>query len=148
MNLLPFSRQNGRCRRRLFGAQRSILYAFLEGCKLKLRVWLDYIQLRRGRPVAHKIFGIPQTINCANYVYFLAYQQLALLQQRQDAAAQASDEGSRSANLLEIVNEELLNLHRGQGMDLYWRDSLTCPTEREYIEMVSNSMCRRQASLP
>lgn len=24
-------------------------------------------------------------------------------------------------------------------MDLYWRDSLTCPTEEEYIEMVSNS---------
>ena len=24
-------------------------------------------------------------------------------------------------------------------MDLYWRDSLTCPTEQEYIEMVNNS---------
>lgn len=36
--------------------------------------------------------------------------------------------------------EELLNLHRGQGMDLFWRDSLTCPTEEEYIEMVNNSM--------
>jgi geranylgeranyl diphosphate synthase, type III len=23
-------------------------------------------------------------------------------------------------------------------MDLYWRDSLTCPTEQEYIEMVNN----------
>lgn len=23
-------------------------------------------------------------------------------------------------------------------MDLFWRDSLTCPTEQEYIEMVSN----------
>jgi geranylgeranyl diphosphate synthase, type III len=34
--------------------------------------------------------------------------------------------------------EELINLHRGQGMDLYWRDSLTCPTEQEYIEMVNN----------
>ena len=35
--------------------------------------------------------------------------------------------------------EELLNLHRGQGMELYWRDSLTCPSESEFIEMVSNS---------
>lgn len=26
--------------------------------------------------VAHKIYGIPQTINSANYVYFLAYQEL------------------------------------------------------------------------
>ena len=23
-------------------------------------------------------------------------------------------------------------------MDLFWRDSLTCPTEQEYIEMVNN----------
>lgn len=26
--------------------------------------------------VAHKIYGVPQTINSANYVYFLAYQEL------------------------------------------------------------------------
>lgn len=26
--------------------------------------------------VAHKIFGVPQTINSANYIYFLAFQQL------------------------------------------------------------------------
>lgn len=37
----------------------------------------DDSQLRRGVPVAHKIFGVPQTINSANYVYFLAYKQLA-----------------------------------------------------------------------
>jgi geranylgeranyl diphosphate synthase, type III len=57
----------------------------------------DDSQLRRGAPgqspsytmsrdsdrlwkvVAHKIYGIPQTINSANYVYFLAYQELASL---------------------------------------------------------------------
>lgn len=26
--------------------------------------------------VAHKIFGVPATINCANYVYFLALSEL------------------------------------------------------------------------
>jgi geranylgeranyl pyrophosphate synthase len=31
-----------------------------------------------------------------------------------------------------------LRLHRGQGLDLCWRDSLTCPTEEEYLEMVAN----------
>lgn len=39
----------------------------------------------------------------------------------------------------EVWTEELLNLHRGQGMDLYWRESLIVPTEAEYIEMVNNS---------
>lgn len=39
---------------------------------------------------------------------------------------------------LVIFTRELLSLHRGQAMDLYWRDALICPTEEEYIEMVSN----------
>jgi geranylgeranyl diphosphate synthase type 3 len=37
-----------------------------------------------------------------------------------------------------LILDELINLHRGQGMDLFWRDSLTCPTEEEYVEMVNN----------
>lgn len=64
--------------------------------------------------------------------------------------------------LLLLLIEELLNLHRGQGecsykrnhtygcntkfthylcagMELYWRDTMTCPTEEEFIEMVDNS---------
>jgi len=34
------------------------------------------------------------------------------------------------------VTDELLSLHRGQGLELFWRDSLTCPTEEEYVDMV------------
>lgn len=83
----------------------------------------DSSKLRRGVPVAHSIFGIAQTINCANYAYFLAQQELPKL-------------GDPRA--FEILTEELLNLHRGQGMDLYWRDSLVCPTEEEYLTMVLN----------
>jgi geranylgeranyl diphosphate synthase type 3 len=79
--------------------------------------------LRRGIPVAHSIFGTPQTINSANYVYFKALQDLLLM---------------NNPKLVEIFTEELLNLHRGQGMDLYWRDSLTCPSEADYLEMVGN----------
>ena len=41
----------------------------------------DDSQLRRGQPVAHKIYGIPQTINSANYVYFLALQELSKMRQ-------------------------------------------------------------------
>ncbi|EMD87782.1 hypothetical protein COCC4DRAFT_172887 [Bipolaris maydis ATCC 48331] len=83
----------------------------------------DSSLLRRGIPVAHAIFGTPQTINSANYVYFRA---LALLLSMDNP------------KLIEIFTEELLNLHRGQGMDLYWRDSLTCPSEADYLEMVGN----------
>lgn len=79
----------------------------------------DDAQLRRGRPVTHKIYGVPQTINTANYVYFLAYKELAKLR-----------------GLCE--DGELLNLHRGQGMEILWRDLLQCPTVEEYIYMVNN----------
>jgi geranylgeranyl diphosphate synthase type 3 len=37
---------------------------------------------------------------------------------------------------LDIFVGELLNLHRGQGHDIKWRDDVHCPTEDEYISMV------------
>ncbi|GAA5859614.1 hypothetical protein JCM8547_006164 [Rhodosporidiobolus lusitaniae] len=86
----------------------------------------DDSHLRRGMPVAHKIYGIPQTINSANYMYFLAYQELQRIHPRPGVKVE------------EMVTEELLHLHRGQGMDLFWRENLICPTEPEYIDMVNN----------
>ncbi|KAI7907252.1 geranylgeranyl pyrophosphate synthase [Cokeromyces recurvatus] len=83
----------------------------------------DDSDLRRGVPVAHHIYGVPQTINTANYVIFLALQEVMKL---------------NNPEMIKVCTEELINLHRGQGIELYWRDSLTCPTEEEYIEMVNN----------
>lgn len=83
----------------------------------------DSSDLRRGVPVTHKIYGVPMTINTANFVYFVALQDLLHMQ---------------NPRLVDIFSEEMLNLHRGQGMDLYWRDTLTCPTEAQYLEMVSH----------
>ncbi|KZO93846.1 terpenoid synthase [Calocera viscosa TUFC12733] len=100
----------------------------------------DDSALRRGFPVTHKIYGIPQTINTANLVYFLAYQELfALRDGHRPASPDApSSSPTRSMGLDELVTEELINLHRGQGLDLFWRDSLICPTEDEYVSMVLN----------
>jgi geranylgeranyl diphosphate synthase type 3 len=39
----------------------------------------DNSLLRRGVPVAHNIFGVAQTINTANYVYFQALAELTKL---------------------------------------------------------------------
>ncbi|KAI8146461.1 geranylgeranyl pyrophosphate synthase [Fennellomyces sp. T-0311] len=83
----------------------------------------DDSDLRRAVPVAHHIFGVPQTINSANYVYFMALQELLKLDQ---------------PHMVAVYAEELVNLHRGQGTELFWRDSLTCPSEDEYIAMVNN----------
>jgi geranylgeranyl diphosphate synthase type 3 len=35
----------------------------------------DNSKLRRGIPVAHNIYGVAQTINSANYIYFLALEK-------------------------------------------------------------------------
>ena len=42
--------------------------------------------------VAHKIYGIPQTINTANYVYFLAYQELYALRESVTSTSSSSSE--------------------------------------------------------
>ena len=39
----------------------------------------------------------------------------------------------------QVFCEQLLELHRGQGMEIYWRDSYICPTEDEYRQMIIRS---------
>jgi geranylgeranyl diphosphate synthase type 3 len=53
----------------------------------------DNSELRRGTPVAHTIYGVPQTINTANYVYFQAVQELLKLQAASPLADRAVDGG-------------------------------------------------------
>ncbi|KDR74415.1 hypothetical protein GALMADRAFT_123871 [Galerina marginata CBS 339.88] len=105
----------------------SNIVAMLHNASLLVDDVQDNSQLRRGKPVAHKIFGVAQAINCGNYVYFQAVQQATELKPFQ----------RKGCDILEVVISELLNLHRGQGLDIFWRDSLECPTEQQYIDMVN-----------
>nr|AYV97143.1 trans-prenyltransferase 3 [Haslea ostrearia] len=83
----------------------------------------DNSHLRRGIPVAHAIFGVPTVINTANYIYFMALEKCHRL-------------GNSEA--MNVFVGELLNLHRGQGHDILWRDQLKCPTEEDYLTMVKD----------
>ncbi|QGA21613.1 hypothetical protein EYB26_009324 [Talaromyces marneffei] len=83
----------------------------------------DQSILRRGQPVAHSIFGTAQAMNSGNYVYFLALREVQKLQ---------------NPKAISIYVGSLVDLHRGQGMELFWRDSLMCPTEEQYLDMVAN----------
>ncbi|XP_040565275.1 terpene synthase [Lepeophtheirus salmonis] len=76
--------------------------------------------LRRGIPTSHKIYGEPRTINCANYAMFIALERVIELNHPLAS---------------KIFSEQLIELHRGQGMEIYWRDSYQCPTEEEYRKM-------------
>ncbi|KAK3590945.1 hypothetical protein CHS0354_034516 [Potamilus streckersoni] len=81
----------------------------------------DNSNLRRGVPVAHKIYGVPHTINSANYVYFLGLEKALKLDHPE---------------VTKVFTEQILELHRGQGMDIYWRDTVCCPSEEQYKIMV------------
>jgi len=83
----------------------------------------DNSKLRRGVPVAHSIFGVASTINSANYAYFLALEKCHALHNPQ---------------AMKVFVGELLNLHRGQGHDILWRDDGWCPSEEEYLNMVQD----------
>ncbi|XP_073942700.1 geranylgeranyl pyrophosphate synthase quemao isoform X1 [Choristoneura fumiferana] len=76
--------------------------------------------LRRGIPVAHSIYGVASTINAANYVMIIALEKTLELGHPMATA---------------VYTEQLLELHRGQGMEIYWRDNFHCPSEEEYKEM-------------
>ncbi|KAI5726104.1 hypothetical protein M8J77_025287 [Diaphorina citri] len=80
--------------------------------------------LRRGIPVAHSIYGIASTINAANYVVAIALEKVQSLGHPEATA---------------VYTEQLLELHRGQGMEIYWRDNYTCPSEEEYRTMTIRS---------
>ncbi|XP_076245307.1 geranylgeranyl pyrophosphate synthase quemao isoform X1 [Calliopsis andreniformis] len=80
----------------------------------------DNSVLRRGIPVAHNIYGTASTINAANYVLFIALERILALNH---------PEGTQ------VYVEQLLELHRGQGMEIYWRDNYICPSETAYKQM-------------
>jgi geranylgeranyl diphosphate synthase type 3 len=38
-----------------------------------------------------------------------------------------------------VFTEQLLELHRGQGMEIYWRDMFICPSEEQYTDTIVKS---------
>ncbi|KAF3080866.1 hypothetical protein TWF706_002453 [Orbilia oligospora] len=80
----------------------------------------DCSELRRGQPSAHMVFGVPQSINTANYLFVKCLFEAQKL----------------SPSAVAIFEDELRNLHIGQGLDLHWTFHQECPSEVEYIQMI------------
>ncbi|CAF4209428.1 unnamed protein product, partial [Adineta steineri] len=36
-----------------------------------------------------------------------------------------------------ILVDHLIELHKGQGLDIWWRDNHMCPSEDEYCRMIA-----------
>jgi len=99
----------------------SSLIAILHNASLMIDDIEDNSRLRRGNPVTHAVYGIPLTINTANYMYFVAMEKVY---------------NTGHPEAVKVFLEELLNLHRGQGYDIHWRETNHCPTEAQYKDMV------------
>lgn len=91
----------------------------------------DGSEIRRGITTSYLIYGVPMTINSANYMYFKAMEILQMI---------SDGDGIILQDLMVIFNEEMINLHRGQGLDIYWRDSFPriTPNDQMYFNMVMN----------
>jgi geranylgeranyl diphosphate synthase type 3 len=83
-------------------------------------------------------------------VYFLAYEELLELSEPEATPSPAElvsiitcmlfcALSSVENNISMPRQAELISLHRGQGLELLWRDSLECPSEEQYVDMVNNS---------
>ncbi|GMI02215.1 hypothetical protein TrLO_g6047 [Triparma laevis f. longispina] len=86
----------------------------------------DSSLLRRSQPCAHLVFGIAQTINTSNYVYFIALNEVLEL------------EKMGGGGVMEDFVNEITRLHRGQGYDILWRDTLQIPSLPSYFTMVKD----------
>ncbi|MCO5596187.1 hypothetical protein L7F22_050247 [Adiantum nelumboides] len=87
----------------------------------------DGSELRRGKPSSHMVYGVPLTINAANYVYFLGISQLI---EMSDLKVPGHTPLMSTEAVQRMLMEEMINLHRGQGMDLYLRENFICQVRK------------------
>lgn len=80
----------------------------------------DRSPLRRGRPAAHTVYGVAETINSAN---------LAIL----EATSQIQSLHSQSSV---VFYEQMRQIYIGQSDDLRWTRHRSCPLLDEYMQMI------------
>jgi geranylgeranyl diphosphate synthase type 3 len=107
-----------------------LLLLFLNSPKLlRMDDVEDSSDLRRGIPVAHKIYGVPQTINSANYVYFLAMQELYRFRAGRVGKANAGSSLNGKA-------EEVGNGEKGKGKERQRTEEMTEEDQEKELDEV------------
>ena len=80
----------------------------------------DSSLIRRGLPCAHLVYGIPATINSSTYYMFVVLDRI-LQNTSKDQVFEVM------SHLFSVV----MDAHKGQQMDIFWRDNLIVPTLEE-----------------
>ena len=87
----------------------------------------DDSKVRRGKECVHLLFGVDVAINAGNAMYYLPTVVLRQLK------GKVPDEQLLKA--YEMYCQELLNLHFGQGYDIWWHKGNGKPTVEQYLQM-------------
>lgn len=88
----------------------------------------DEGELRRGKPCLHKIFGVDVALNAGNFLYF--FPLIVFLKNRKKIKKEVLN------RVFEIYIKEMINLHLGQGTDIFWhKGKETKISKKEYLQM-------------
>jgi len=89
----------------------------------------DDSKLRRGKECIHILFGVDIAINAGNALYFLPLLIFKDYRERNQLT------NEQLVRCYEMYNQELLNVHLGQGLDIYWHQGHKNPNVDEYLQM-------------
>ena len=101
------------------------LIEFIHNGTLMVDDVMDNSEKRRGKECIHRLFGVDVAINAGNMMYYLPY----LLIKKSDLDAK------RKLLLHEVIAEEMIKLHLGQSLDIYWHNNSGFATEDLYMQM-------------
>lgn len=88
----------------------------------------DNAELRRGKPCLHRIFGTDVALNAGNFLYFLPL--ITLIKNKNKFKPEVLNRA------YEVCIQEMINLHLGQGTDIYWHKGKARKIkEKEYLQM-------------
>ena len=95
----------------------------LHNCSLIIDDIQDNSELRRGRACAYRKFGMPLTLSSSYLIVFEVLNKISL-------------NYSNPLPHLQIIQEEIYNLHYGQSLDIYWKQQHIIPEIDDFIQMI------------
>lgn len=79
--------------------------------------------VRYGSPSVHASIGVPAAVNVGDFLVGLGYAIVAALPPRRESIGGLPDDARLSADLIRMLAGSHLQLAKGQGAELWWRDA-------------------------
>jgi len=83
----------------------------------------DGDSVRYGRPTIHAAIGVPAAVNVGDFLVGLGYAIVSHLPVERSASGDRAEDSLLAADLLRVLSDCHVKLARGQGAELWWRDS-------------------------